>query len=465
MDPVSSAPALAGSRQSAPWLVVTVVVGLVAGILAAGAGSAGLPLALAAGVALFVAFLWRLQMALYVLLFTLPLDIYGRIVTEPIPVTVFQVVLLLALAAWAVHVTLEGREWYRPSVADAIGAALVLAALWSLPSSGDPGATLYSTVRVVFLWAFLSLFVNAIKTRRDLSRVFLLLVATSIPMALIGLAQQYVPGFDYGNVIEVHLDGIRRAAALFDDPNYYAGFLSVAFVAVLAMLVHERVRSRAIAMTAAATVLGVALIATFSRTGWVGIFVGLFVIVATAPAGRRWRLVAASVALVLVLAALLPATVTSRVESIAEFEDDSSLYTRWGMMLSTVEMLQDDWVFGTGLTAYDEVYADYRKPGVLISVYKPHQLPLALWAEMGVAGLMFEVIFVVALVAAMWRRRQDGWDVYETAALAGLATLLAQTLFQYYLYYEYLWLFVALCIVSARIAKTQSIQTGEVIPS
>jgi O-antigen ligase len=124
------------------------------------------------------------------------------------------------------------------------------------------------------------------------------------------------------------------------------------------------------------------------------------------------------------------------------------------MAQSTVEMIGDYWVFGTGLEAYDEAYPIYRRLGGRKDILEPHQLPLALPAEMGVLGLIAEVVIVLGVGIEMFTRRVRGFDAWESVALAGLVALLVQSLFQYYLYFEYLWVFLALTVAASRLSRS-----------
>jgi O-antigen ligase len=121
---------------------------------------------------------------------------------------------------------------------------------------------------------------------------------------------------------------------------------------------------------------------------------------------------------------------------------------------STIEMIGDYWVFGTGLAAYDQAYPDYMRAGALPRITRPHQIPLSLPAETGVVGLLAELVIVLGVFGMVVRRRRRSWSPWESAAVVGLLTLLVQTLFQYYLYFEYLWLFLALTVAADRLART-----------
>lgn len=442
---------------AAAWLMLAVVLGVVGGFAAA-RNLEGMLLAGIVGVAFVSVVFRRFEIGVFALLLTLPLDVYGRVISSPVPLTAFQIVLAATLVACSARILTDAGRWFRLSVMDMSVLALVLAAFVSVTFSAAPGDTLYAAVRVVFLWLFMLLIENGIRDEKRLEWYFGVLILTAVFFGLFGFAQQYVPGFHFGNTHQNLVAGgsvsLSRAAGLFEDPNMFAGYLSACFAAAFAFAVHAQTRRRMLVFLGATAAIGVGLLVTFSRTGWLGAVVGGVVVALTAPRARRSRIIGAGLALVLVVMLVAPGQVAERAASIFNVERDTSNITRYGMYVSTVQMISDDWVGGTGLAAFEQVYPSYRQPGTALSVRRPHQLPIAFWAEMGVLGLAAEILLIGALVSLFWPRRGRPWTVFEAASLAGLLTLLSETFFQYYLYFEYLWLFVALCVVSSRLART-----------
>jgi O-antigen ligase len=157
---------------------------------------------------------------------------------------------------------------------------------------------------------------------------------------------------------------------------------------------------------------------------------------------------------------LAPDLVVSRVQSIANVDTDVSVATRYYMNVSMGEMIADRPVAGAGLGAFDKAYPAYRRPGTSFDIVKPHQVPLAFVAETGIAGVLAELTLLGALLALYWRRRPHGWGALESAVLVGTVTLLVGTLFEYYLYFEYVWLFFGLSVVVARLARTEKEDAG-----
>jgi hypothetical protein len=182
----------------AVWPVLAMVFGVIGGLAAVRDIQSLLIVALA-GLVFVAAVFRRIEVGLFALLLTLPLDIYGRVISGPIPLTVFQIVLAATLVAWFARIFTDARQWCRLSVMDMSVLVLVVAAFVSITFSAVPGDTLYAAVRVVFLWLFMLLVENGIRTEQRLERYFDLLIVTAVFFGLFGIAQQYVPGFDFGS--------------------------------------------------------------------------------------------------------------------------------------------------------------------------------------------------------------------------------------------------------------------------
>ncbi len=97
------------------------------------------------------------------------------------------------------------------------------------------------------------------------------------------------------------------------------------------------------------------MIATLSRTGLVGVAVGVLVLIVTAPRKRVLALGAAALAIVLVAALSSPAAIVERVRSIGEVSTDQSNATRVYMVPATYQMART-----TGCSARD--LADFGTP-------------------------------------------------------------------------------------------------------
>ncbi|PKQ20915.1 MAG: hypothetical protein CVT66_02510 [Actinobacteria bacterium HGW-Actinobacteria-6] len=443
-------------RDSLGWAFAAVAAGGAAALVSGGVlgNLPALIFGLAALVGLMVAIAGDIRVGLVAMIIALSLDTAGRLITSPVTVTVYHMTLLATLAIWALRL-LSGDKRVRPrlSVVTLGFAALVLAAVFSLPLSMNQGATITAIIRLSFLLLFYLAFETFITDRGVARTVMIALVGSAAFSSTLAFVQYRFPGLVLG---VIHTQTSRLGAVLvrpggfFSDPNYLGTFLSVAILAAMAEAMHAKRFRSMILWFAAAGVCSVGLVVTFSRTAWVGVAAGFIVLVLSSPKRRVPWLLGASAAAVAVVLIVSPASVVSRFESITNVSSDKSIATRYLMLGSTVDMIEDHWALGTGLGAFDVAYEPYRRAGSHTYIFKPHEVPLAMWAEMGIPGLIAEVLLVVGVFIEIRRRRHKGWNRYEAAGVAGLIALLVQSLFQYYLYFEYLWLFFALTVAATR---------------
>ncbi|HZL04943.1 MAG TPA: O-antigen ligase family protein [Coriobacteriia bacterium] len=442
---------LRAKRLDGRWVLVAVLAGFVAALIS----SRG-PLVSIAALAVLIAAVVIFRdprLGIVGMLIALPLDVYGRLGGDYI-VTVYQVVLLLTLAAWLWQAVRGAAPPVRLTAIDFWIAALLGAALWSLPFSFSRSDTLFSMGRLVFLVAFFRLVMTYLESDASLSRRFAAtIVATSAAAAVLASLQHFVPGFDVGNTamrLGTHLAPIVRGSAFFEDPNYLGGLLSVALVVGLTIGLWEKDWRRALWWFAGSAASAVGLYATLSRTAWLGAALGVLLALLAAPKNRRGLVVVALLLGGVAVFALQPTMLLDRVRSIARIGDDTSISTRWHMFASAWRMIQNHWAMGVGLGGFAYAYPPYREFGTWLSVLKPHQLPVAMWAEMGIAGLIAEVGLTLSFMRLALRGWKAGLSVESRFALVGLITLVVQTLFQYFLFFEYLWLLLAMAVVAIR---------------
>jgi len=455
-DPTAVAARLTRTDSPAWWALAAVVAGGIAAGLATLAPLAALAVVGAVVALATVALIfYRPQIGILLIILTVPLDTYGRVLTKPVLVTVYQLVLVVTLASWAWRLVAKETR-YRPSPLDLGIGMLLLAAVWSWPLSLDRTTTTIEIIRLAFLWGLAAVSAHYLMNKRFARLALSAFLVTVAGVSLLALAQYVVPGLPIGNVhTQVSLAGeqLSRVAAFFYDPNYLAGFLSVGVTTAAAVLVHSRRARVALSATAVLVLSAAALIATYSRTGWIGALIGIVAVVLTAPRRRRVMLVVLGLAVVLIAVAVAPGAITSRFSSILDYRRDMSNATRVYMIGSALQMARDNWQSGTGLGAFAVAYPAYKNPLALGYILKPHEVPLALAAETGVAGVVAVFALLGGMVWVFFVSRRGRWTTLQSVALAGVLALMVQSLFQYNLYFEYFWLFAALGVAAGRLSS------------
>jgi O-antigen ligase len=384
----------------------------------------------------------------------IPLDTYGRVISYPITVTAFQLLLIAVLASWLFRV-LKDRALPSIGAAELVAAGVLVAGLWSFPYSLSGSATMVACGRIAFDAALAIACINLIDTSERLRRAGTVLAATILAVAVYALAQYAFPGVLPGvTMLQGTIDrtNLERVAALFLDPNTLGGLMSMAAASFLALAAHARRRTDILLWLVAAGIAAAAMVVTFSRGSWIAFVLVLPIVGLTAPSDRRRAILTGLVAVVVAGILLAPGVIVSRVQSAFDIEHDTSAATRYYMYISAVEIARDHPIFGTGLGASDVAYPAYQKPQALPGILKPHEIPVALVAETGLGGLAVLAALAWMLIRALRRHRGRSWTTAESAAAVGLAALLVGSLFENYLYFQYLWIIAALWVIAARMA-------------
>jgi O-antigen ligase len=206
----------------------------------------------------------------------------------------------------------------------------------------------------------------------------------------------------------------------------------VLLLASLAAAVALRGRERRWRLAAAAllALLLPALLATYTRSAWLGFIVAAGVIVARTRA--RW-LVALGIA-VAALAISLPGAYRARALSVADPANRWNVerVRMWGAGL---RMFRDRPVTGVGLQDLHPLYERYRSPEAMERVGHLHSVPVHVAATMGLVGLAA----LAWLIAGLFRTAAGGGappgsalgGAVSLGVIAGLAGFLVAGLFEW----------------------------------
>jgi len=192
--------------------------------------------------------------------------------------------------------------------------------------------------------------------------------------------------------------------------------------------------ARAIWLTSSVGLMLVALVASLSRSGLVGLAVALvtgWFLRAARPgarAGERWIGVAAALGLVAAAARVNPMTVVHRFGAAGTAAID-----RLTIWRATIPIVRDFWAVGTGAGTFETAMLIYQQPGSAFRINAAHNHYLQAAAEGGVLLVAAAAFAAVAFVrAAIARLREDRSGMYwmRAGALSGLAGVAAQSLWE-----------------------------------
>lgn len=236
-----------------------------------------------------------------------------------------------------------------------------------------------------------------------------------------------------------------RAYGTFEQPNPYAGYLGLVFPLGAGLTLNwalgglasgrrgsgvESITSKAvgsgrknwtviIAVLLVTGVTGAALIASWSRGGWLGLTAAIFIMVAALP--RRVWLGLGLMTLVLVVAlglyavGRIPASVSARLIDFARdvrFEDvrgvgindaNYAVIERLAHWQAAVEMWRANFWTGVGFGDYEPAYPDYRLLNWPFPLGHAHNYYLNVAAETGLIGLAAYLFLWGAVFWQTWR--------------------------------------------------------------
>ncbi len=209
-------------------------------------------------------------------------------------------------------------------------------------------------------------------------------------------------------------------------------------------------------------VLSSGLLATFTRSAWIGAVIGLAVVLALRQG--RLRLVPVVVLAVLLvvtfgslasLVALRPASVPgglanvySRIVSVTD--PSGSLAGRLALWHDTLPLIASRPVLGYGPDTFGLVYPQFKSQNihsVLVLFDKPHEEALGVLATQGVVGFVAYLWILFAFVRAFWIGRLQpgavamfaGWVAYQVSMQVDFSYLPTAVPF---------WLFAAAAVVT-----------------
>jgi putative inorganic carbon (HCO3(-)) transporter len=273
---------------------------------------------------------------------------------------------------------------------------------------------------------------------------------------------------------------VTRVYSYLGNPNLLAGYLLPAvMLSVAAIFIWRRTLPKALAVTMTA-VNGACLILTFSRGGWIGLVVALFVLTLlfvdwwSVRLPEQWRVWAVPAVLgltaaTIVLAVALVEPIRDRVSTIFAGREDSSNNFRMNVWEAVFEMIRDRPIIGIGPgnSAFNKIYPLYMRPKY--TALSAYSIFLETAVEMGFIGL-FALLWAIAVtiyqgIVQLHRLREgaDPQGYWLMAALAIVAGMLAHGLVDTVWYrpqINVLW-WLAIAIVASFYGSSASSESGD----
>jgi O-antigen ligase len=341
-------------------------------------------------------------------------SLVGIVAAMQLSIAAAQILLTVASLAWlASHVSrserLEAPAFFWPLV---VYAALTLV---SAGFSINPEVSFTDCKQLVLLML--------VPITYDLARgaransVLSIVLTIGAVSAFYGIVQYAILNFD----------GLgRRPQGTLSHWMTYSGTLMLVICAATARLLYGTSGRLWAAFVMPA--LLVALSLTLTRGAWVGVAVGVSLLLLS----KDFRLLALIPIVIVGGILLAPQTISDRVYSIFSRTDLTSR-DRIAMLEAGVEIVKDYPLTGVGPDQIERVYPRYRVPDAV----KPtnphlHNVPMQIAAERGLPALGAWIWFVVSVFAGLFQLvRKARNKSLAAAALGGMAAMLAAGLTEY----------------------------------
>jgi len=366
---------------------------------------------------------------------------YERLFWLPLSVGIFALLAFYLIAQN--HQVLPRRLNLR--IAIPVIAFLLWAAI-SYPSSFCQETTLYEVTRLMSLAGVAFLTAAALDKRQNWM-LALGIVFIAFFEACYGLIER---GSGHALLQLSWIDlpqSLRSVTGTFGNYNHFAAFINMAIFLVLALLTarrgfdrpgSEQLAQKALLVVPLAVML-LALLLSLSRGGWIGFASGFMIYLWLLWRGRYRALsrVPLVALLVLGLAAVFLARMDTvplveRVKTVEEIYrqplDEINTEGRLSIWKSSLAMVRDHPLFGTGWGAFRLAYPAYRDGKYFYGPRFAHNDYLQIAAGMGIPGLIFFLAFVGLVFSSGLKKIREGPRDPDAqalpAVLAGMVAIL-----------------------------------------
>jgi O-antigen ligase len=267
------------------------------------------------------------------------------------------------------------------------------------------------------------------------------------------------------------LEGYRISGPV-GDPNYYAMVMLVLVPLALERLLDESSRPLRWAALWALVVIGLTVVFTYSRGGFIALAAAIFAWFFLYPLRFRYFPVLILVGVAFLM--LIPQEYLARISTLKEIisapsvgfrTQDFALRGRASETLAGLEMIKQNPILGVGLNNYTVHYLTYAKGLGLAPTATEraaHSLYLEVAAETGLLGLSVFLVLLGTMaknIIDSWKKlkgtRRDDLARMIAAIGAGIFGYLTASIFIHSAYPRYFWLLVGIAFSIPNIVKNE----------
>jgi putative inorganic carbon (HCO3(-)) transporter len=324
---------------------------------------------------------------------------------------------------------------------------------------------IFLLIQIFLLYLYV---INKIRKKKDLLFILVFLLVGLIGESLIIMLMQ-VMGQEFsfagirGNIYASAAtpEGVSRIGGTLVSANTAGSYLSLLLAPAFSILVTQ-VNKPYKWIGAAAFICGViALVLTGSRGAWIATFISfiLFGIFAFRRGWLEFRVVVISAAIGILIGTLFYGPLYERIFGY----DSGSAASRTQQYQVALQIIKDHPVFGVGANNYPNALRLYlaQNPNNSVFRWAVHNKYLLVWAETGIFGLIFFLMFLISTIRQGFKIVQANDIFLSPLALSFAAAIAGQTVHMFFDVFhgrpqvQLLWLVAALVMVMSHMIKSE----------
>lgn len=374
--------------------------------------------------------------------------------SSTLPISPFQIALVVSMLLFAAKKMIDGDvtiELYGLETLYVLFLALIFLSITYTP---DREEALFFLFRFIALLLMTYVIYNSIETIEQLKKVCFVIVGISILISFYNLFQVYlnpeIAAFNYSNQGRK----LMRSSGEVLDPNIFASnFIFPIMILVSYFAMAKTTLKRLVVFGLFGLLVGSVLL-TYSRSAWVSIAIGVFVIIFYTKSYRILVYMMGAFALTFLASESIRQLTFTFVERFLDIfagsSDDSSKF-RILLGVTAIYMILDSYLMGVGFQGFSTVFKTYHPPETTLGVYEPHNQFYAVFAELGLIGfiLFTMILFTIGRIAIQAIKVSMVSSVEKVISISLFATFIAYLVFYNFLggmYYNSI-LFVVISLI------------------
>jgi hypothetical protein len=357
---------------------------------------------------------------------------------SPLPITVFQISLILSFSLLVLKKIVDGDfqiEVYGLEIYFLIFLALIFLSITYTP---DREEALLISFRFIALLMMTYVVFNAINSPVQLKWICVIVGGTGVIIASYNLFAIYLnPQIAAFNFVNQGSKLVRSSGGEL-DPNIFASNYFLPLMLMIALFCKSKTFKRRMLIFAGIGLIVGSVLLTYSRSSWVSIFIGTLCIIYLTKDYRFILYAAVAFLIAFSISGAVQQLTFSFIERLSDIfagsSDDSSKF-RIILAVTAVYMIFDSYLLGIGFRGFSTVFKTYHPPETTQGIFEPHNEYYAVFAELGLVGflLFISILYMILKSAYESIKKSDMESEEHIISIALFATFVSYLIFYNFL--------------------------------